>query len=203
MKFQNVLYKKQFCCRSVRIYSWVAAKLDECPVSIKVTHSQRLVAESINDLNTAVSNALLAFWKRNRGRQSWNVLNTPSTYTTPEFVPNPRAITCRYKSYRQIKFWHDSLSGINSRIPGKRGDTVTRTCVSFSRFLSPSLSHARARSLPIQSCWLSLFFFIGHVTRLFIVLYTRLANFAIVARDSFTTISFVNLSPFYFSRLAF
>ena len=98
---------------------------------------------------TLVSSALLAFRKRKPAKLK-RFKHTPSTYTTPEFVPNPRAITCRYKSYRQIKFWHDSLSGINSRIPGKRGDTVTRTCVSFSRSLffslPPSLSRRRVRS---------------------------------------------------------
>lgn len=77
----------------------------------------------------------------------------PAAYTAPNLYIT-RAITCRYKSHRQIKFWRDSLAGINSRIqPGETA--VTRTCVrplvlSFSpsftlslfRFisLSPSLS---------------------------------------------------------------
>ena len=67
--------------------------------------------------------------------------------------------------------------GINSRIQAERGDaTVTRTCVSFSH--SPVPSFPRQTFLPVPfSLFLSLslffFLFIAHVTRLFIVLYTR------------------------------
>lgn len=75
----------------------------------------------------------------------------PAAYTAPNLYIT-RAITCRYKSHRQIKFWRDSLAGINSRIqPGETA--VTWTCVrplvlSFSpsftlslfRFISLSLS---------------------------------------------------------------
>lgn len=67
----------------------------------------------------------------------------PAAYTAPNLYIT-RAITCRYKSHRQIKFWRDSLAGINSGIqPGETA--VTRTCVrplvlSFSPPLSPTLA---------------------------------------------------------------
>lgn len=81
-----------------------------------------------------------------------------AAYTAPNLYIT-RAITCRYKSHRQIKFWRDSLAGINSRIqPGETA--VTRTCVrplvlSFSPSftlspffgLSPFLSLSLVRSL--------------------------------------------------------
>lgn len=109
-------------------------------------------------------------WETGRNQQSWNVLNIVDVYRA-EFVPNPHAITCRYKSYRQIKFWHDSLSWHkfqdSSRERRRDGDTDMCFILSFPRFL------AKLSSLSL-SLFLSLFFlFIAHVTRLFIVLYTR------------------------------
>lgn len=111
----------------------------------------------------------------------------PAAYTAPNLYIT-RAITCRYKSHRQIKFWRDSLAGINSRIqPGETA--VTRTCVrplvlSFSPSftlspffgLSPFLFLRRSVVLPTS------FLPRTRDARLFIVLYTRRASFAAIAR---------------------
>jgi len=118
----------------------------------------------------------------------------PAAYTAPNLYIT-RAITCRYKSHRQIKFWRDSLAGINSRIqPGETA--VTRTCVrplvlsfspiyrslAFSVYLPFSFSIAPLYSPP---------FFLPRIrdARLFIVLYTRRASFAAIARAPFAIIS--------------
>lgn len=93
----------------------------------------------------------------------------PPAYTGPNLYIT-RAITCRYKSHRQIKFWRDSLGGINSGIqPGETA--VTRTCV---RSLSLSLSFFIPPS--------TLFLHRTRDARLFIVLYTRRASFAAITR---------------------
>lgn len=56
----------------------------------------------------------------------FNAEIAPSAYDANLYITS--AITCLYKSHRQIKFWHDSLANINSGIPA--GETaVTRTCV--------------------------------------------------------------------------
>lgn len=102
----------------------------------------------------------------------------PAAYTAPNLYIT-RAITCRYKSHRQIKFWRDSLASINSGIqPGETA--VTRTCVrplvlSFPPFLSPcsSLSFTFLLFLSLARFLLSSSFFsIALVTHGYLSFYT-------------------------------
>lgn len=60
---------------------------------------------------------------RKRGREA---------FWTAKISNITSAITCRYKSHRQIKFRRDSLVSINfGYIPDRRDGAVTRTCVSL------------------------------------------------------------------------
>lgn len=109
----------------------------------------------------------------------------PAAYTAPNLYIT-RAITCRYKSHRQIKFWRDSLAGINSGIqPGETA--VTRTCVrplvlsfppslflSLLTLLSLFLSFSATLSLfsPSHSWRMAIYRFI-HPTGKFCCHYTR------------------------------
>lgn len=103
----------------------------------------------------------------------------PPAYTAPNLYIT-RAITCRYKSHRQIKFWRDSLGGINSGIqPGETA--VTRTCVrplvlSFSPSIPLSLSLVLRLPLPLFSpshSWRTAIYRFIHPTGKFCCHYTR------------------------------